>query len=692
MWTGSLVLVLFMLDSAGAQEPANPFEFQDLTLRDPAKVVSAESCGECHALEKEVWITTSHATGFKTLHRKSSAETISDRMGFKLIKRESLCLKCHYTAKVEKEQLRAVSGVSCESCHGAGSDWIEVHNNYGAGNDRSTESRAHREQRIAESRAAGMRRPSEIYDTTKSCFECHTVPEEKLVNVGGHSTGSAGFELVQTSQGDIRHNFLGSLIGGSRENRESSPARSRQLYLAGRLLDLEYSLRGMSEASMDGTYAKAMGRRVRNAVAEVRVLSRALPLPPIDEVLARVRSEKIVVGNSESLVALADWIQGQNRTLLLELDGEQLASLDPLIAGQELSPELLVDSEDEAAEEELLSSTTATNPGATISQGPLSAANSASQSGRSGGGIPAVGAVNSFLRPRSSHGVLGPGACSGCHGDQNAWWFDDRHFSSADAFFDLDQDVVRIATLYGIQPSAVARGDSLCMDCHGSVETGKERREVIDGVGCEACHGPAADWLEPHKEGDENLGRNRSGFVAASRLGKPDLESLSVRAENCASCHFINDERLISSGHPTGRNYDFVEGVASIQHWSRPIETRGQLDEAYRTARNRRGPIPTVRLASLAGGDGGNPGKRISRSSVGESGTPRTASERQARILVPRPRDRSSEGSGGNVAIEVSELDEFPEINSQTTVEETLQLLKERLEYLYGLVTPENSL
>ena len=37
-----------------------------------------------------------------------------------------------------------------------------------------------------------------------------------------------------------------------------------QTHVVGRALDLEYSLRGMAEASGEGVYAKAMSRRVRS--------------------------------------------------------------------------------------------------------------------------------------------------------------------------------------------------------------------------------------------------------------------------------------------------------------------------------------------------------------------------------------------------------------------------------------------
>ena len=53
-----------------------------------------------------------------------------------------------------------------------------------------------------------MNNPHNIYLIARQCYDCHTVPNERLVNVGGHLAGSQDFELVAWSQGMVRHNFL----------------------------------------------------------------------------------------------------------------------------------------------------------------------------------------------------------------------------------------------------------------------------------------------------------------------------------------------------------------------------------------------------------------------------------------------------------------------------------------------------
>lgn len=55
-----------------------------------------------------------------------------------------------------------------------------------------------------------MRNPSNLDLVAQSCLNCHTAPNEELVNKGGHNVGTLDFELVAWSQGKVRHNFVRS--------------------------------------------------------------------------------------------------------------------------------------------------------------------------------------------------------------------------------------------------------------------------------------------------------------------------------------------------------------------------------------------------------------------------------------------------------------------------------------------------
>ncbi len=689
-----VVPLVAVAGAAGAQVP-------EYSRQDPTKIETSESCGECHVSEYEVWKRTPHATGFKTLHRSKAAETIAGKMDFFLIKRESLCLRCHYTPTQQGEELRASSGVSCESCHGAAQDWIDVHNDYGGkGLDHSNESPEHKAQRIERSVAAGMRRPSDLYPVVANCFGCHTVPEEKLVNIGGHPAGSADFELVARVE-DIRHNFLESFkTGDGTDNAERPDEVKRRMYVVGRALDLEYGLRGVAAASEKGTYLSAMIRRVRIASGELRAIGRRSELPEVDEMLEAVRGVQVGLGDRDALLAAADAIGGATRRFLDRHDGTQLASLDALVSGTAEDEEgLLADVEESAAPVAAPPAgdsppPAGVEPAAGVQTGAATAA-PASTSAAVRDAVPAVGEVKTRIRPRSQHKTIGPGQCTSCHrhSPQNEWWFEDAHFRSADSFFNEDPNNVRIATFYGIRRDRMIRGDQICMDCHGTIVSGRESREINDGVSCESCHGAAADYVEPHQEGDEALGTQRPGYRKALGLGMNELKDLDVRARTCTGCHYITDPRLISSGHPSGTDFDYVGNMARIRHWESPPASDGALRAAFDRALSSRGGVPDVQLARAAGSAPGGqaPGAQAPGSpapvSAAAGASAGGARPFRPRTPSPRPLVRGRAPSPAAVAAaEALGLPPFPEIDPSTSVEDLLLLLKERLQLLYEAV------
>ena len=532
-------------------------------LEDPAKIKTEEACRQCHASEFEVWRKTPHAHGFKTLHPKEAAEAISEKMGFKLIKRDSLCLTCHYTPVYKNKSLRASAGVSCESCHGAGADWIDVHSSYGAGvKTFSEETPEHRAMRIEESRKLGMRRPSDLYLLAARCFECHTVPNEDLVNVGGHGTGSADFELVAWSQGEIRHNFLNSnRTGDGTVNAERDMPYKRIMYAVGRALDIEYCVRGIAGASEQKRYFKALSRKMRSAVREVRSMTKRVELPEMEEILTTVQNVRAVPNNKAELLAAADQIGASIRRFIDQSKGRDLAALDPLLLGEaEAEPE-------EAPPETVAvaSPDTPSDASPDETKKGLPPVKSSGSQPKKSSAAHVSGEVKTRVRPPSSHKTIGSSKCGKCHGDESNWWFEDAHYASADPFFNENRKNVQIARLYGLSTQEMLKGDQICMDCHGTVISGKEHKDVNDGVGCERCHGAADSFLEPHQEGEKSMGLQRPGYRQALTLGMVELKDLKTRAKTCTGCHYITEERLLSSGHPSGKNFDYAAGMGEDQ-------------------------------------------------------------------------------------------------------------------------------
>ncbi len=664
------------------EAPSNQLSDSPYLRIDPEKIITSDRdsrvpCGECHTLEYDVWRATPHAIGFDQLHRSEQAQDILDKMGFRLSKRESLCLRCHYTAVIKNDQARAIAGVSCESCHGAARDWLDVHNDYG-GADHDTEPAAHQQQRAAQSAANGMLRPSvNLYGVAANCFECHTVPNEKLVNVGGHPSGSA-FKLVDWSD-KIRHNFLQAQWGSDEANRTRTPERKRLMYIIGAALNYEYSLRAVAEATETGNYAKAMEGRVKVARRDLEKVFRVTPLPAVQAILERGRGLRLGPNNQTTLLAAANEISAMTQQFSRDHDGAGLAGLDPLIAGKSIA--VLVEEpidEDPETDETPPGDTTATGPvGPT---GPVTPTDGDSTAAPDVELIAVVGQKRT--RPAwfsaSRYVTLGPSAGCSCHNDQFDWWYSDQHSLSAEPLLYEDPKAVQIATTYGLSVAQMKRGNQICMNCHGNIVTGDEAEEVFDGVSCENCHGPGGDYERKHQP-PKPPPPNWSGYTKAASLGMINQEQPAARAANCVRCHHITDRRLISSGHPTGEGFDLGSRNEKIRHWEAPIHSAGTLNAAYRQAAGRRQipqnvPIATSAVASTTAATTST-GADSSLTTSDGSDAPRPPRVRPPRV---RPRGRSSPSLSTSLG-----LAPLPAISDSTSTEDLLLIIKQRLELLY---------
>lgn len=107
----------------------------------------------------------------------------------------------------------------------------------------------------------------------------------------------------------------------------------------------------------------------------------------------------------------------------------------------------------------------------------------------------------------------------------------------------------RIAARLGIGNAREARE---CLDCHADNVAPQQRGEkfqLSDGVGCEACHGGAENWLATHY--------NAPSISRAENLsaGMYPTNEADARADLCLSCHLgtVNKfatHRMMAAGHP----------------------------------------------------------------------------------------------------------------------------------------------
>ena len=172
--------------------------------------------------------------------------------------------------------------------------------------------------------------------------------------------------------------------------------------------------------------------------------------------------------------------------------------------------------------------------------------------------------IQPYLVPEFQY--LGNASCSGteCHtadkaaahsgqmiGDEaNIWAEADPHALAYETLASTESK--KIATALTL--SSAAQSDR-CLSCHAMNPPPAQRGEkfsLVNAVGCEACHGPAQKWLEPHKAAGWTLSQRNS--IGADGLlkqfGLVDTSNLHSRSTTCVSCHLRIDKDMIDAGHP----------------------------------------------------------------------------------------------------------------------------------------------
>jgi hypothetical protein len=120
-----------------------------------------------------------------------------------------------------------------------------------------------------------------------------------------------------------------------------------------------------------------------------------------------------------------------------------------------------------------------------------------------------------------------------------------------------------------------AQNAKICLDCHADnipASQRGQRFQLDDGVGCEACHGGAGEWLESHAE----KGTDHRDNIAR---GLYPTEDPAARARLCLSCHLGNEHKfathaIMGAGHPRLSFELETFGVNQPAHYS--------VDDDYR--------------------------------------------------------------------------------------------------------------
>ena len=218
--------------------------------------VGPQKCQECHRAEHGVWEGSAHFKAFRGAHKADGAKEIAKASGGgKSMRRNEVCVACHYTEVGGKPK----AGPSCESCHGAASEWLDIHNNKTVAS----------EKRIAAAIDAGMIHSSMLYEIAENCNGCHTMQNVdaamagKLIDAGHPINGE--YELVKYSQGQVRHRFYPPDVT---KNQEMSQAELSNLFLTGHAVGLVYASNGIAKSDNE-KYKAEMQKRVASATKAI---------------------------------------------------------------------------------------------------------------------------------------------------------------------------------------------------------------------------------------------------------------------------------------------------------------------------------------------------------------------------------------------------------------------------------------
>ena len=177
-----------------------------------------------------------------------------------------------------------------------------------------------------------MIRKDDVYGVAKNCYSCHVVPNEELVNVGGHPAGSP-FELVSWSQGQVRHNVWYN--DGKAKYVIASTKRRRIMYLIGLTVELETALRAIAVATKFKDYAIRMAHRADKARKAMLAAAKRLPnIPELGSIVEHAHAAGLKLNNKKALMDAADKVAATGKALAASYDGAKLAALDPLIPGK----------------------------------------------------------------------------------------------------------------------------------------------------------------------------------------------------------------------------------------------------------------------------------------------------------------------------------------------------------------------
>ncbi len=325
-----------------------------------------------------------------------------------------------------------------------------------------------------------------------------------------------------------------------------------------------------------------------------------------------------------------------------------------------------------------------------------------------------VGLLSVFILtqalPQGKYQTVGPEGCgstkNNCHASENKNMVD-KHKNSLD--FAQSEEAAGYAEKSGVGAANMLKGNSKCMECHGTVVSGRETKEGEEGVSCESCHGAGSGYKDVHSEGPKGAaGSVRDGYSKSLPLGMIDLKKQEILAAACVRCHLLTDQKILSAGHPDGIKFNYKSGMKSVaKHWK--YRDQGNIPDqpVFKAAVGKKGPTGKAVRAVVSAGSEAPPAKtRAEKPQRATPDVPSTTSTEtlpvakmtvsnaedepapvRVRKLPPPPRTPTADLSiAPSPTKEPIVLPPFPIITDSTRIDQTLLLLRRRLELLYRKV------
>jgi hypothetical protein len=179
-------------------------------------------------------------------------------------------------------------------------------------------------------------------------------------------------------------------------------------------------------------------------------------------------------------------------------------------------------------------------------------------------------------------------ACHHAGGPAGAWrseyttWINSDPHANAYAVLRNEKSAQIIRNLNDRTPAAA---NVRCLNCHvqpGIQNAARGEQFVLDdGVGCEACHGPAERYKSEHYRWSSLPPQQKAQL--RKNFGMVNTEDLLTRARTCVDCHVGNavadvNHDLIAAGHPR-LNFEFGAYHANMpHHWRDAKDKAGRPD------------------------------------------------------------------------------------------------------------------